>query len=107
MANPAGTNSPVAFDQFTREIPYGEKRVQGDLQRTVPMAGQGAAATPLNLPRAAERAATSATTRPQSASTAASIAQPSEPSPAQVFAHLASLPGATPLIAEYARRSAL
>lgn len=111
--NPAGTNSPVAFDRFTREIPYGEKKVQGDLQRTVPLAGQSAAATPLNLPRQAGRAAKRAATAPLRAQAAApptAAVEPSTPSPppsvAETWQMLTRLPGVSPLAFDYAERAA-
>lgn len=113
MPNPSGTNSPVAFDRFTRQIPYGEKKVQGDLQRSAPVAGESAASTPLNLPRAAGRAAR-ATTRTDDAPRAAFAAAPAEtltqqtqiaPDPSAVWAEIASTPGAEhfPILSYYAQ----
>lgn len=115
--NPAGKNSPVAFDQFTRQIPYGEKKTQGDLQRTVPVAGAPLAAPALNLPAAAQRAATRAT-KPQTSAPKTAPAQPPEPlgptpdqqtappTSAAVWQQLTTIPGASPLIFEYAARAA-
>lgn len=112
MSNPSGTNSPVSWDKFSRTIPYGEKKVQGDLQRTVPLAGQSAAATPLNLPRQAGRAAKRAATAPLRAQAAAPqpATEPSTPEPppsvAQTWAMLTRLPGVSPLAFDYAERAA-
>lgn len=108
--NPGGKNSPVAFDRFTRTIPYGEKKVQGDLQRTVPLAGQDPVASALNAPRAAQRAATRPASRTQGAPTDAEPLPPhpepvAPPSPGQVWADLTAVPGISPLAFEYARRA--
>lgn len=109
--NATGANSPVAFDEFTRRIPYGEKKVQGDLQRSVPLAGSGAASSAFNLPRAAGRRATRTTKQtvttsvhPTAALPAAQEASP-PPSPADVWRELAATPGAPPLVAEYAAKA--
>lgn len=106
--NPAGTNSPVAFDRFTRQIPYGEKKVQGDLQRSAPVAGGSAASTPLNLPKAAQRAATRPRAAPQP--DRGPLPQPPQqvppPSASNVWQTLTAIPGITPLAFEYAQRAA-
>lgn len=104
--NPGGTNSPVAFDQFTRTIPYGEKRVQGDLQRSIPIATPG-----LNLPREAGRRATrtpkqTVTTSVQTTAPLPASQEASPSSPADVWAQIAATPGASPLVAEYAAKAA-
>lgn len=115
MPNPAGTNSPVAWDRFTRQIPYGEKKVQGDLQRSVPVAGASAAATPLNAAVTAgdrakrpPRPQTGPAEQPaQSGTMTGQLPEPpAPPTLAETWAAIASTPGASPLLADYAERAA-
>lgn len=109
MANPAGTNSPVAFDQFTREIPYGEKKVQGALQRSVPLAGAGPAASPLNAPKQAQRTAVKQAPAPQPVQAPVMPAPPQPvppPTPAEIWQQLAAVPGAPTIVFDYAQRAA-
>lgn len=109
MANPTGTNSPVAFDQFTRQIPYGEKKVQGDLQRSVPLAGGSAAATPINLPRNAGRRAQRRPAPQRSAQPQAAMQAPPQPAPppstAELWQQITNVPGITPLAFDYLQRA--
>ncbi len=102
MANPSGANSPTSY-QPTETVPYGEKKRQGDLARTAPVAGQQQTNQFLGTPRAATDAAL-ANSPPV---TAASQPQPQAPvNPmAQTWAQIAATPGASPLVQEYAARA--
>ena len=107
MANPGGKNSPVHFNGLVQNPPvYGDKARQGDLQRTVPLAGGGAASA-LNAPRRAGSQAKSGPT-PKAAPV-------SSPSPglqptyqaqlAQTWAEIAAVPGASPLVQQLAQEA--
>lgn len=105
MANPSGANSPTSY-QPTETVPYGEKKRQGDLARTAPVAGQQQTNQFLGTPRAATEAAL-ANSPPV---TAAPQPQAQAPNPlvavAQKWAEIAAEPGANALVHEYAARAA-
>jgi len=107
MANPGGKNSPVHFNGLVQNPPvYGDKARQGDLQRTAPLAGGGAASA-LNAPRRAGSQAKSGSTP-----VAAPVSSPSPgPQPtyraqlAQTWAEIAAVPGASPLVQQLAQEA--
>lgn len=111
MPNPSGQNSPVNFDGFVQNIPYGDKARQGDLARSAPQAGGPAAASPINAPRRAQKQAT----RPQRGNQpqAQPVAVPVLPAPlppqallAQRAMQIAQIPGASPLVGQLAAEAA-
>lgn len=98
--NPNGVNS---FDQFAAEPPYGEATQQANLAGGAPLAGAPIASGPISAPKRAQQAAS----RPAATATQAvpeTIAPPA-PSLAEAWAGIASLPGVTPLAADYAARA--
>ena len=108
MANPSGQNSPVNFNGFVQNPPaYGDKQKQGDLARTAPLAGGGAAFA-LNTPRRSQKRA-SRPAQPQ----ATPIIAPPQPVPtpqypvmmANAWQEIASIPGASPLVQQLAQEA--
>ncbi len=102
MANPSGANSPTSY-QPTETVPYGDKKKQGDLARTAPVAGQQNTNQFLGTPRAATEAALANV--PPIPAPQQAAAPPPNPD-AQVWAAIAATPGASPLVQEYAARAA-
>jgi hypothetical protein len=104
--NPAGRNQ---FDRFTPELPYGDLKRSTELMREAPISGAPVAGRALNLPERAHDAAA----RPQAprASTSAApaglspYAPAGAPTPAQVWAMIASVPGASPLVQQLAAQA--
>lgn len=111
MPNPSGQNSPVNFDGFVQNIPYGDKQRQGDLQRSAPVAGGSAAASPINAPRRAQRRATRPSTTTSAAAGTPIVAPPpaSDITPqatyAQLWQQIAATPGASPLVQQLAQEA--
>lgn len=110
MANPSGKNSNVNFNGFVQNPPaYGDKARQGDLQRTSPLAG-GGAASELNTPRRAGqrgKKVASPAPSPVSAPTDPGAGQTLTPQAqyAAAWAEVASIPGASPLVQQLAQEA--
>lgn len=109
IPNPGGRNSIVDHQDFNNTLPYGEKKIQGDLQRSAPLAGQGAASTPLNAPRRAGRAAQRQPKQARPTAQQMAAAQPPAPTPppstADVWQQITNVPGITPLAFDYLQRA--
>lgn len=97
LPNESGFNQFAGFPTVT---PYGAKAKQGMLQRLAPLAGDAAAA--LNAPRRDGKAAKRGTTADAQAEAAppmlAPLAQAPQLPPQQVYAAIAQIPGASPLV---------
>lgn len=108
--NPSGKNSPVHFNGLVQNPPvYGDKARQGDLQRTAPIAG-GGAASELNTPRRAGqrgKKASSPAPAPSPVSQGPGSEQPLTPQAqyAQAWAEVAAIPGASPLVQQLAQEA--
>jgi hypothetical protein len=112
VPNPSGQNSNLNFNGFVQNPPaYGDKARQGDLQRTAPVAGAGAAASALNAPKRSQRRATRPQQSPQQQPT---MIQAPPPQPAQpayqimlanAWAEIAQIPGASPLVQQLAQEA--
>lgn len=103
MPNPGGENG---LFQHGTDTAYGAQRRIEQSTKAAPMAGGPAAASVLNTPRRSKkRAGRAAAPQPV-------VAAPPQPaditqgaSIAQVWQQLASVPGASPLVVEYAQRA--
>jgi hypothetical protein len=107
MPNPQGKNSAVHFNGLVQNpLVYGDKARQGDLQRTAPLAGGGAASA-LNAPRRAGSQAKSGPTpeaAPVPSQPPGAAPQPTyQAQLAQTWAEIAAVPGASPLVQQLAQ----
>lgn len=93
MPNASGTNQ---FEGFPTVTPYGDKEKQGMLQRLAPLAG-----TPVPEVRRAsqdEPRHASAAQEPQAPPAGPVDVPVASPPPAEMFAAIAAIPGASPLV---------
>lgn len=112
MPNPAGKNSAVSFNGFVQNPPvYGDKARQGDLQRTAPIAG-GGAASELNTPRRAGQRGKKVSSPAPAPSPGSAPADPGagqsltpQAQYAAAWAEVASIPGASPLVQQLAQEA--
>lgn len=109
MANPSGKNSPSSFDQFDATPGYGSKKREGDLARSVPIAGNGQEA--LGSAKRATEIATKSAAKQIAAREGAPAPEPTIPEPytntvgdpyAATWSQVAATPGASDLVKEYA-----
>lgn len=105
MPNPSGANG--LFDATGSDTAYGARRRIEQTTKAAPMAGGPATASVLDTPRRSKkRAGRAAAPQPMATPTP----QPAEITPAasvaQVWQQLAQVPGASPLVLEYAQRAA-
>jgi hypothetical protein len=106
--NPGGANG---WDGFGTEEPYGQKTQDSRLQQGAPLAGAKLAAGPIAAPRRAGRQTQRGTPIPAAAPVEASaVVPPPAVSPdaqlAQRWQAIAAVPGASPLVQEYAALAA-
>ena len=113
MPNPSGKNSPESFDEFAPTKAYGSQQRGNRLREQAPMAGQGESTHALQTARRAVETATKSASK-QIADRAKERAQqgPEIPQPparqatpesyAQIWDELASTPGASDLVKQYA-----
>jgi hypothetical protein len=103
MPNPGGVNG-LGSDR----VPYGQAKKMKELAGEAPMSGAPLATPALNAPRQAQRST-------QSRPAAGAVEQPAplptpEVSPqafaSQAWQQIASIPGASPLVQQYAARAA-
>jgi len=112
MANPGGKNSPVHFNGLVQNpAVYGDKQKQGDLARSAPTAGGGAAGSMLNSPRRAKQQAMRPQQQQQSPQPQQLVPQGEAPSYqaqlASAWAEIAATPGASPLVQQLAQEAQL
>lgn len=95
--NPGGVNN---FNKFAPEPPYGQKIKVDRLTSEAPIASPSAVEAPRRAKRAATRRSASAaqTTSPQAP-------EDYQAAVADVLVQLASIPGASPLLQDYAARA--
>ena len=88
MANDSGVNQ---FAGFPTQLPYGEKKREGMLQRLAPLAG-----SPVPEPRRASQSRAPVAAAPAPAPPAVpAVSQPPAP---ELYAAIAAIPGASPLV---------
>lgn len=124
MANPTGKNSPEQFGGFGTQAPYGSKKKAAQLQKSAPMAGQGASGHALGTPRRATELAIAQAGRNkktlEQARQPAAAPAPKQQAPlipeavqvvqpdvsAQTWAQVAADPQASELVRVYAQQAA-
>ena len=110
MPNPTGKNSPSSFDEFAPTTPYGGREKANALQKSAPVAGDGARA--LGSARRATEVALKAGQKNMEARAQPQANEPAIPpeqappaaaDPFQlIWAAAAAQPGASSLVKEYA-----
>ncbi len=110
MSNESGTNQ---FGGFGVEAPYGDIKRMTELTEEAPMSGAPFATGAIGAPKSDQKRASKPASRPRAqgkpmANSPLSIPQ-SIPAPnlvANAWSHIASLPGASDLVKEYASAAA-
>lgn len=107
MPNPGGGNQ---FGNFTLQPAYGDVKKQTELTREAPVSGAPVAGRALNAPRRGERQAMRGPSQQQPQP---GVQQQAPPTPeiapqawqAQSWQQIAAIPGASPLVQQYAQRA--
>ena len=113
MPNPSGGNQ---FGNFTLQPAYGDVAKQTELTREAPVSGAAVAGRALNAPRRGERQTMRGQPQPAQApqqQPQAGAQQAAPPTPkispqawqAQSWQQIAAIPGASPLVQQYAARA--